>query len=59
MSVAKKAARVARVSAGAVGRCASTYACSVFAGMVETRACSASGVGGNVGFGASRVVRIS
>ena len=54
MSVAKKDASAASVSGGAVGSCASTYACSVFVGIVETRACSASGVGGNAGFGEER-----
>ena len=54
MSVAKKEASAVRVSGGAMGIFASTYACSVLAGIVETRACSASGVGGNAGFGGSR-----
>ena len=49
MSVSKKDAREASVSGGAVGSWASTYPCNVLAGIVETRACSASGVGGNAG----------
>jgi hypothetical protein len=54
VSVAKKDASAVSVSGGAMGIFASTYACRVLAGIVETRACNASGVGGNAGFGGSR-----
>jgi hypothetical protein len=49
-SVAKKEASVVRVSGGAAGIWESTYACRVFGGMVVTRVCKASGVGGSAGF---------
>jgi len=44
--VAKNDSSAESVSGGAVGRCASIYACRVLAGIVDTRSCRAFGVGG-------------
>jgi len=43
------------VSGGHPGMCASTYACSVFGGMVATSAWRTSGVGASAGFEVSGI----
>ena len=58
MRAAKNEARDARVSGGASGICASTYACRVLGGIGVTSERRASGVGGKTGFEGMVVVAV-